>query len=103
MIPKDVHVAQRLALATYKSKLPTPEAALNEAAVILDTLEPESSTDTETFGLYGAVRKRLWDSTGAPAHLDKAIWAHEKGFYVKMITTTASIWRFTQRAVGAER
>jgi hypothetical protein len=83
MIPKDAYVAQRLALATYKSKLPTPEAALNEAATILDTLGPESSTDTETLGLYGAVRKRLWDSTGAPAHLDKAIWAHEKGFYVK--------------------
>jgi hypothetical protein len=83
MIPKDAYVAQRLALATYKSKLPTPEAALNEAAAILDTLEPESSTDTETLGLYGAVRKRLWDATGATAHLDKAIWAHEKGFYVK--------------------
>ncbi len=83
MIPKDAYVAQRLALATYKSKLPTPEAALNEAAAILDTLAPESSTDTETLGLYGAVRKRLWDATGAMAHLDKAIWAHEKGFYVK--------------------
>ena len=43
----------------------------------------ESSTDTETLGLYGAVRKRLWDATGATAHLDKAIWAREKGFYVK--------------------
>jgi hypothetical protein len=83
MIPKDAYVAQRLALATYKSKLPTPEVALNEAATILDTLEPESSTDTETLGLYGAVRKRLWEATGVPAHLDKAIWAHEKGFYVK--------------------
>ena len=83
MMPTDSYVAQRLALATYKSKLPTPEAALNEAAEILETLAPTTSTDTETLGLYGAVHKRLWEATNAEAHLDKAIWAHEKGFYVK--------------------
>jgi tetratricopeptide repeat protein len=83
MLPMDNYVAQRLALATYKSKLPTPEAALNEAASILESLEPASSTDAETLGLYGAVRKRLWDATGDLPHLDKAIWAYEKGFYVR--------------------
>ncbi len=83
MMPMDKYVAQRLALATYKSKLPTPESALNEAASILESLEPASSTDSETLGLYGAVYKRLWDATKATPHLDKAIWAHEKGFYVK--------------------
>ncbi|MEO8592941.1 MAG: tetratricopeptide repeat-containing protein [Candidatus Solibacter sp.] len=83
MMPMDSYVAQRLALATYKSKLPNPEAALNEAAVILETLAPATSTDTETLGLYGAVHKLLWDATGVPAHLDRAIWAHEKGLYVK--------------------
>ncbi len=83
MLPMDSYVAQRLALATYKSALPTPEAALNEAAAIIETLAPTASTDTETLGLYGAVHKRLWDATKAQPHLDKAIWAHEKGFYVK--------------------
>ena len=83
MMPRDSYVAQRLALATYKSKLPTPEGALNEAAEILETLTPASSTDAETLGLYGAVHKRLWELTQAAAHLDKAIWAYEKGFYVK--------------------
>lgn len=83
MMPTDSYVAQRLALATYKSKLPTPEAALNDAAEIIETLTPTTSTDTETLGLYGAVHKRLWEATNARAHLDKAIWAHEKGFYVK--------------------
>jgi tetratricopeptide (TPR) repeat protein len=83
MMPTDNYVAQRLALATYKSKLPSAEAALNEAAAILETLSPMTSTDTETLGLFGAVHKRLWDATQAMAHLDKAIWAHEKGFYVK--------------------
>jgi hypothetical protein len=83
MMPKDNYIAQRLALATYKSKMPNPEAALDEAAAILEILEPNTSNDTETLGLYGAVHKRLWDVTSVQAHLDKAIWAHEKGFYVK--------------------
>jgi len=83
MMPNEMFVIQKLALATYKSKLPTPVEALNEAGRILEDLGPETSTDTETLGLYGAVHKRLWDTTQAGAHLDKAIWAHEKGFYVK--------------------
>jgi MAP3K TRAFs-binding domain len=83
MMPKDNYIAQRLALATYKSKMPTAESALNEAAAILETLEPSMCCDTETLGLYGAVHKQLWDATSAQAHLDKAIWAHEKGFNVR--------------------
>jgi hypothetical protein len=83
MMPNDPFVIQKLALATYKSKLPTPVDALNEAWHLLETLTPKTSTDTETLGLYGAVHKRLWDETKVPLHLDKAIWAHEKGFYVK--------------------
>jgi len=83
MMPNDPFVIQKLALATYKSKLPTPVDALNEAWHILETLTPKTSTDVETLGLYGAVHKRLWDETKVPLHLDKAIWAHEKGFYVK--------------------
>jgi hypothetical protein len=83
MMPNEVFVIQKLALATYKSKLPTAVDALKEACEILEGLGPATSTDTETLGLYGAVHKRLWDVTQDPPHLDKAIWAHEKGFYVK--------------------
>lgn len=83
MMPNDVFVVQKLALATYKSKQPTVVDALNEALGMLEALGPAASTDTETLGLYGAVRKRLWEETKATAHLDKAIWALEKGFYVK--------------------
>ena len=83
MMPNDVFVIQRLALATYKSKLPTVLEALNEASQMLEALGPGTSTDAETLGLYGAVHKRLWDETKDFVHLDKAIWAHEKGFYVK--------------------
>jgi len=83
MMPNDVFVIQKLALAAYRSKLPTPVDALNEACQMLEALEPRTSTDAETLGLYGAIRKRLWEATQASPHLDKAIWAHEKGFYLR--------------------
>jgi hypothetical protein len=83
MMPTDAYIIQKLALATYKSKQPTVVDALNESMAMLEELGPATSTDTETLGLYGAVRKRLWEETKAPAHLDKAIWALAKGFYVK--------------------
>jgi hypothetical protein len=83
MMPNDVFVIHRLAFATYKSKLPTSLDALNEACQMLEALGPRTSTDAQTLELYGAVHKRLWDETKDSIHLDKAIWAHEKGFYVK--------------------
>jgi hypothetical protein len=83
MMPTDVFVIQKLALATYKSKQPTVIDALNEAWAMLEALNPANSTDTETLGLYGAVRKRLWEETKQTSHLDKAIWALAKGFYVR--------------------
>ncbi len=79
----DPFIIQKLALATYKSKLPTPMEALKEAWELLWQLNPERSTDTETLGLCGAVRKRMWDLTSDPAHLDVAIHSYEKGFYLK--------------------
>jgi tetratricopeptide (TPR) repeat protein len=83
LAPKDPFVAQKLALATYKSKSPTPAQALEEAAAILSDLKPETSTDTETLGLWGAVHKRVWDLTGQRANLDGAIFGYEKGFSLK--------------------
>jgi len=83
MLPTDPYVVQKLALATYKSELPTPKEALLAAASILETLSPSTSTDTETLGLYGAVHKHLWELTKDAAYLDKAIWAHEKAYCVK--------------------
>ena len=81
--PEDPYVIQRLALVTYKSKTPTPEAALEEARGVLATLSPETSNDTETLGLWGAIHKRLWEVTGNMAHLESAIRAYERGFYLR--------------------
>jgi MAP3K TRAFs-binding domain len=80
---EDPYIIQQLALATYKSKQPTPQEALEEARELLKTLTPETSNDTETLGLWGAVHKRLWDLTGEAAHLDEAVRGYERGFYLR--------------------
>jgi hypothetical protein len=81
--PEAPYIIQRLAFLTYKSKHPTEEAALQEAWRLLAALDPDTSNDTETLGLWGAVRKRLWTLTQDVAHLDAAVRAHERGFYLR--------------------
>lgn len=79
----DDFLTQRLALATYKSGLPTELDALHEARTILKGLDPGVSNDPETLGLWGAVHKRLWKITGERAHLDTAVLAYERGFDIR--------------------
>ena len=81
--PSDEYLKQQLALATYKSKKPDVRSALLAARQILEELHPQTTTDPETLGLWGAVHKRLWEVGAGRADLDEAIWAYEKGFYVK--------------------
>lgn len=81
--PNDDYVRQQLALATYKSKQPTPEAALVEAQKILGELQPNDSNDPETLGLWGAVHKRLWDLKRGRKDLDASIDAYGRGYYLK--------------------
>lgn len=81
--PEDPYVIQRLALVTYKSKQPTPQKALEDARDLLWTLSPDTSNDTETLGLWGAVHKRLWELTQDGAHLHDAVRAYERGFYLR--------------------
>lgn len=88
--PPDPCVVQQLALATYKAEQPTPVQALLDAREVLRPLQPATTNDPETLGLWGAVHKRLWDrrgEPGAPADageaLSEAIAAHTRGFYLK--------------------
>jgi tetratricopeptide (TPR) repeat protein len=81
--PEDPYILQRLALITYKSKHPTEEAALLEARGLLAGLHPETSNDTETLGLWGAVHKRLWELKRESTYLDEAVRAYERGFYLR--------------------
>jgi hypothetical protein len=81
--PEDAYIIQQLALATYKSKLPTPQGALEEARELLKTLTPQTSNDTETLGIWGAVHKRLWEVTKDPSYLSEAVRGYERGFYLR--------------------
>jgi hypothetical protein len=83
MVPTKADVVQMLALATYKSKQPTPEAALVEARGYLEKLDPAGSHNTETLGLWGAVHKRMWDLSSDPKDLDEAVRGYERGFQLK--------------------
>jgi hypothetical protein len=81
--PEDPYIVQRLALLTYKSKHPSEEAALLEAHRLLAELDPGTSNDTETLGLWGALHKRMWALKGEASYLDEAVRAHERGFYLR--------------------
>jgi hypothetical protein len=78
----DPTLLQQLALVTYKSKQPTPVEALRAACAILAELEPDTTNDTETLGLWGAIHKRLWQLTRDRTSLDGAVRALERGFYI---------------------
>jgi len=83
-----------LALVTYKAKQDTPEkeiAALREACDLLYSLNPATSNDTETLGLWGAVHKRLWDMAKDTVALDKAIRSYQRGSICATIITMVLI------------
>ena len=90
----DPYLVQQLALATYKSERPTVIEALRAAKAILERLNPESSGDPETLGLWGAIHKRLWEDTGDRAALDEGIAAYERGFFMKRDSYTGINYAF---------
>ena len=84
----DHFVVQQLALVTYKSNDLDQHQRLLDARALMAVLNPESLGDPETLGLWGAIHKRISESRGSTEDeqreaLDRAIWAHEKGFYLK--------------------
>lgn len=81
--PEDPAIIQRHARAAYKSCKPTPLEAYMEAMKILSVLEPETSNDTETLGLWGAIQKYCWNETADRSYLDRAIRAYSRGFYLR--------------------
>lgn len=81
--PNDSFIIQRLALTTYKSKLPTEKEALFEALGYLEQLNPEETTDPETLGLLGAIYKRLYEQDNNVEYLNLSLNYYERGFYVK--------------------
>lgn len=107
--PVDADIVQRLALLTYKEaeaknrdeakkadakgrQLTATEderasdrlkLACEEARDLLATLNPETTNDPETLGLWGAVHKRLWEVTGEREYLNESVRGYERGFYLR--------------------
>jgi hypothetical protein len=82
-LPRQHYVVQKLAVATYRSELPTPMAALEEARKMILELDPAVSTDTETLAVWGSIHKHFYELTNDRDMLDIAIFAYEKGFSLK--------------------
>jgi hypothetical protein len=80
---KNDFIVQQLALATYKSKQPDEEIALNKAKAVLAYLKPHGSYDAETLGLWAAVHKRLFELNADRGVLEEALFALERGFFLK--------------------
>ena len=80
---KEPYYIQQLALCTYKQEVRAEEQEmyLNDALRVLEKLN--DSNDPETFGLRGAINKRLskinHDNMG---YLDRAIENYEKGYMI---------------------
>ena len=83
MQPDDPYILQQLALATYKFEQPDKKAALIKAQGILRMLVPQTSSDAETVGLWGAIHKRLWSQTKNRDDLNVSVKAYGRGYYIK--------------------
>jgi hypothetical protein len=82
--PNDPFVSQQLVIATYKSKQPDPESALTEARKLMEqSLDPATTNDPETLGLWGAIHKRLWEINSRTADLNAAVDGYERGFSLR--------------------
>ena len=81
--PADSHALQQLALATYKARLPSAEAALGAARELLRELLPATTNNPETLALWGAIHRRLWELAQRGEDLFEAISAYERGFLLK--------------------
>jgi hypothetical protein len=81
--PNDPYIVQQLALATYKSKQPDALKALHNAQAILAVLKPDTSSEAETVGLWGAIHKRLWEVDKQRQDLDTAVRSYARGYFIK--------------------
>ena len=74
----DKYYTQQQALCRYKSEAPTKLRALTDALSIIEKIGNQS--DTETYGIKGAIYKRLWEETKDNSYLDSAIESYKKGW-----------------------
>lgn len=77
-VENDKYYIQQQALCRYKSESPTKLRALTDALSIMEKIENQS--DTETYGIMGAIYKRLWEETKDSSYLDSAVESYKKGW-----------------------
>src|SRR5436309_900419 len=71
--PDYARVKQQLALSTYKDKdLPSPHRLHEALDILRDALDLDTTRDTETLGLAGAIYKLLWHDGGQRVHIEKS-------------------------------
>lgn len=79
---QDSYLIQRLAFATYKSKLPDYVSSLHEAKSLLEKLDLDRTNDTETVSLAGRVEKKLFEKGQGEQHLANAIQFYQRGYFL---------------------
>lgn len=82
LVTNESYFVQQMALATYKSELPSKAVALTDALCIIQTLNPDETNDPETLGITGAIYKRLWEESYDLENLKRAIKYYKKGFQI---------------------
>ena len=76
-------IIQRIVLLTYKLQEPDERTALKLAeSILLQYLKPDDLIDVETFGLAGAIYKRLAKYENEKENIAKSCKYYEKGFIV---------------------
>ena len=50
---------------------------------MVEKLNPGTTNDPETLGMWGTIHKRRWDLQHNPDDLDESIAGYERGFYLK--------------------
>ena len=80
---RSTFIMQRIVLLTYKIGEPDKRTALKLAeGLLVKYLRPDEVIDVETFGLSGAIYKRLAEIENEKENIDKSIKYYEKGYLV---------------------
>ena len=81
-IKKRILREQQYALCTYKDQDLPLIKRLDDALIILngDILTLDSSKDSETLGIAGAVYKRKWEAGGQKKNLEQSLFYYSKGY-----------------------
>lgn len=82
LVASNSYLVHRLALATYKARLPDEVTALKQAISILDDLDLAHTNDSETVVLAGKIEKGLYFNGLGEEHLANAILYYERAFYL---------------------